>query len=296
LCGITKVLLSSLSGVLPPNLHFETPNPELIPILDGRIKIVTEFSADQRPQNSFPEAIPKVLFASGRTPDAVRIYLEKALKFSEDPDALSLLHEIVKTEIPRHSFCGFAISRDGKPIVQVEEKNLRNSIWFMYTGLGSQWIGMSKDMMKFEAFQKSIYISIEIMKNNGFDLKSILDTDNLELLNDLKNALVSITSIQVALTDLLATLSIRPDGIIGHSNGESACAYADKCLTQEQTLLVALSKARGFLEADLNPATLASIGMSLKELEPRCPADIYPAIHNTENNITVAGPFDSIRT
>lgn len=41
----------------------------------------------------------------------------------------------------------------------------------------------------------------------------------------------------MALIDLLNALKIVPDGIIGHSVGEIACAYADGCLTAEQTVL-----------------------------------------------------------
>ncbi len=44
---------------------------------------------------------------------------------------------------------------------------------------------------------------------------------------------------QIALIDLLRTVDIIPDGILGHSLGELACGYADGCLTAEQMLLAA---------------------------------------------------------
>ncbi|CAG7727963.1 unnamed protein product, partial [Allacma fusca] len=41
LCGIVKVLLSRRAGILPPNLHYTTPNPECPALVDGRIQVVT---------------------------------------------------------------------------------------------------------------------------------------------------------------------------------------------------------------------------------------------------------------
>lgn len=45
--------------------------------------------------------------------------------------------------------------------------------------------------------------------------------------------------VQIALTDLMTSLHIIPDYIIGYSIGELVCAYADGCLTLEETLTAA---------------------------------------------------------
>ena len=39
LCGVTKVLLAMQHGILPPNLHFNSPNPDIPGLLDGRLKV-----------------------------------------------------------------------------------------------------------------------------------------------------------------------------------------------------------------------------------------------------------------
>ena len=39
LCGVTKVLLAMQHGVIPPNLHYNTPNPDMPALLDGRLKV-----------------------------------------------------------------------------------------------------------------------------------------------------------------------------------------------------------------------------------------------------------------
>ena len=41
LCGVTKVLLAMQHGVIPPNLHFNSPNPNIPSLLDGRLKVIS---------------------------------------------------------------------------------------------------------------------------------------------------------------------------------------------------------------------------------------------------------------
>jgi fatty acid synthase len=49
----------------------------------------------------------------------------------------------------------------------------------------------------------------------------------------------------------LRRVGIDADGIIGHSTGEMCCAYADGCLTREQTILLAYWRGRSIVEAQL---------------------------------------------
>lgn len=58
----------------------------------------------------------------------------------------------------------------------------------------------------------------------------------------------------------MKALGIEPDGIIGHSVGENACAYADGCLTLEQTVLASYARGMASNEADTIKGMMASIG------------------------------------
>ena len=64
----------------------------------------------------------------------------------------------------------------------------------------------------------------------------------------------------MALVDVLRTLGIAPDGIVGHSLGEQACAYADGGLTAEETVLCAYWRGRCILEANLPAGSMAAVG------------------------------------
>ncbi len=66
--------------------------------------------------------------------------------------------------------------------------------------------------------------------------------------------------LQVALVDVLRSLGIEPDGIVGHSVGELGCAYADGGLTAEETVLAAYWRGRCVVDGNLPPGGMAAVG------------------------------------
>ena len=112
-------------------------------------------------------------------------------------------------------------------------------VWFLFPGLGGQWTGMAKALMPIKAFADKIEECHEILKPFGVDLKHLLlDVDDKDSMSTMTNKFCATTAIEIALFDLITSLNIIPDGIIGHSFGEIACAYADGCLTAREALLV----------------------------------------------------------
>ena len=69
---------------------------------------------------------------------------------------------------------------------------------------------------------------------------------------------------QIALVDMLTRLGIKPDGMIGHSVGELCCAYADGCLTAEETIMSAYWRGRYIDTAELPTGGMAAVGESVK--------------------------------
>lgn len=65
---------------------------------------------------------------------------------------------------------------------------------------------------------------------------------------------------QIALIDLLTSMGLRPDGIIGHSLGEVACGYADSCLSREEAILAAYWRGQCIKEANIPPGSMAAVG------------------------------------
>lgn len=71
---------------------------------------------------------------------------------------------------------------------------------------------------------------------------------------------MNVVKFQIGLIDLLRSLNITADGIIGHSLGESACAYADGSFTAEETILSAWARGRSSLDVKLISGMMAAVG------------------------------------
>lgn len=87
--------------------------------------------------------------------------------------------------------------------------------------MGSQWLTMGKDLLKVDVFKKSFDLCANILKPYNMDLHHIVSSSDPAIFEDLTNSPVAIIAIQIALTDLLASMEIIPDKIAGHSLGET---------------------------------------------------------------------------
>ncbi|KAJ8024866.1 Fatty acid synthase [Holothuria leucospilota] len=100
---------------------------------------------------------------------------------------------------------------------------------------------------------------------------------------------------QVALVNCLKELGIHPDGMIGHSMGETACAFADGHMTEEQTMLAIYWRARCVLNGNPPPGCMASVGLGWSEVKSRLPEGIVAACHNAEDNTTISGNARAVK-
>lgn len=60
--------------------------------------------------------------------------------------------------------------------------------------------------------------------------------------------------------DLIKELGLEPDGIVGHSFGELACAYCDGSVTAQQAILAAYNRGKISIEANVDPGLMAAVG------------------------------------
>lgn len=95
--------------------------------------------------------------------------------------------------------------------------------------------------------------------------------------------------------DLLTSVGIVPDNIIGHSVGELGCAYADGCFTAEQMILSAYSRGLASLETKMIHGSMAAVGLGYEGIKDLCPPDIEVACHNSPDSSTLSGPAESMK-
>ncbi|XP_033747566.1 fatty acid synthase-like [Pecten maximus] len=160
--------------------------------------------------------------------------------------------------------------------------------------MGSQWPKMGRAMMKFEVFRQAIERCDTVLQKQGLHLQKMIMEGEENTYDSVLHSFVALASIQVALTDMLLCMGLKPDGILGHSVGELGCGYADGSMTAEETVLAAYWRGRCVEEAKLPPGGMAAIGLTWKEATDQCPEDVIPACHNSTNTVTVSGPVDAV--
>ncbi|CAG7717882.1 unnamed protein product [Allacma fusca] len=260
---------------------------------DGtNVHIILEFPRKEPAQLVLPP-IPVFVPISGRTSPGVEYQMKRIVTGVKNQHLVGLLHEAYKIKIPQHPFRGYVLSSrtESKQNIGNRLPRSKSPLWFIFTGLGNQWVGMTKDMVKFKTFNDSIHKSAKILKEKeNYDLLQVLESTDPAYLDDFKNSIAAITSVQIALMDLFNVIGIQPDGIVGYSTGECCSGYADGCFSHEQSLLVSFSRARAFTESNLPPGSVAAVGLSWDQAKRRCPRGIYPAIHNSESLVSISGP------
>lgn len=107
-----------------------------------------------------------------------------------------------------------------KQTKMVQKTKLGRPIWFVYSGIGSQWTTMGKDLLKIKLFKDTFDRCATSLKAYDFDLYHVVTSEDPSIFHDIMNCYVGINAIQIALTELLRRLCIEPTGYIGHSLGE----------------------------------------------------------------------------
>ncbi|CAG2101231.1 unnamed protein product [Medioppia subpectinata] len=88
----------------------------------------------------------------------------------------------------------------------------------------------------------------------------------------------------------MKALDITPDGIIGHSFGEIACAYADGCLTSRDAMIVTYFRG-AITESDpqIPRGLMAVVGLSRAEALNICPKGVFVVCNNAKESVVISG-------
>ncbi|XP_011706200.1 PREDICTED: fatty acid synthase-like [Wasmannia auropunctata] len=154
---------------------------------------------------------------------------------------------------------------------------------------------MGRYLLKFQVFANAIRMCDDILKPYNISVTDILTNTEENVYENVLYAFLGIVAVQIGLVDLLTSLEITPDYMISHSAGELGCAYADECLTIEQTILSAYSIGLSCDNTKLICSSMAIVSIDYEYLKNICPADIEIICRNSENSSVVSGPAKSVQ-
>jgi fatty acid synthase len=247
-------------------------------------------------RDSAESKIPKLVSFCGRTEEAVQQVFDYVEQHPENPELHRLLEEVGTQGSVQMPYRGYTLLNTAQKTRKITKvPNEKRPIWYVFSGMGSQWAHMAKDLMHVPAFKQSIEKSHNLLAPFGVDLISLLTTETEQAFEYILNSFVTIASVQVALVDCLKQLGIEPDGIVGHSVGELGCAYADGCFTAEQMVLAAYYRGKCVVDGKLPPGAMAAVGMTWEETKRRVPEGVVAACHNSADSVTISGHAEAVR-
>jgi amino acid adenylation domain-containing protein/FkbH-like protein len=336
IAGVIKVVLMFKNRKLPPTVNFMMPNPE-INLEDSPFYISTtlnDWNSGQKPVragiSSFgvggtnahcileeaPETIRNVsekkyhlLPITAKTPKALDLLKQNItrhlLNSTEDIADISYTLQQGRTHHNKRSLLICKKESDSINPVEVigEQINglrelINPRVVFMFTGQGSQYVGMAQDLyFEFSTF-RDIVDKADIYLKENFNigiLKYILRDENESLQNDINQTSIAqplLFTVQYAISRLLDEFGIKPDAVIGHSIGEYTSAAVSGIFSFEDALkLVAW---RGKLMQDQKPGAMLSVQLSYNEVLPFISDKVNLSLRNAPNWNVLAGDIKDI--
>ena len=117
-----------------------------------------------------------------------------------------------------------------------------NRLTYIFGGQGAQWYAMGRELFCIPCFEASLADCASILRNLGatWSLFDEFARDEVaSKLGESRFGQPATTILQIGLVDLLSSLGLTPNAVLGHSSGEIAAAYAAGALSKATAVKVA---------------------------------------------------------
>lgn len=162
----------------------------------------------------------------------------------------------------------------------------------LFSGQGSQYVGMAKDLVQADSSLESIYnTASEVL---GFDLKEIIFNSDEETLSKTIYAQPAIMATSLCCLEAAKKRGFKYDAVAGHSLGEYAAMVASGMLSLEDGFKVikARSEAMEKAASASDGAMCAILKLEPEEIERICSETegyVVPANYNSKIQTVIAG-------
>ncbi len=262
------------------------------------------------------QAAVTTLVVSGKTPQRLSAWSAALADWMDGAGASTPLPDVAHTlrrHRAMHATVGTVAAADraqavaglralaaGRPapgVVLPHEAPSGRGTVFVYSGQGSQWAGMGRQLMTDEPVFAAAVSDMDavFVEQTGFSLQAVLA--NGEPVLGIDRIQPVLVGVQLALTALWRANGVEPDAVIGHSMGEVTAAVVAGALTVADGLRVIATRSRLM-------ARLSGQGaMALLELDTAGTEALiadYPqvtvAVHASPRQTVIAGPPEQIDT
>ncbi|PQE16428.1 polyketide synthase protein [Rutstroemia sp. NJR-2017a BVV2] len=176
-------------------------------------------------------------------------------------------------------------------------------VGFVFTGQGAQWHAMGAELFEYTVFRNTISYLDSILKMFpqpvSWNIADVLSGECDEGLVQTPAVSQTVcTALQIGLVDLLASWSIRPAGVVGHSSGEMAAAYAAGRVTASEAITAAYY--RGYtVTSNKEKGAMLAAGVSAEQAaeyisELGAESRVKIAAINSLDSVTLSGDAEVV--
>jgi len=269
-------------------------------------------AAPDRTRPGTTQDAPVLLCFSGRSPDAALLQAKNVGEALGQSPGLSLVDVAHTLRNGRRAFewrTALACAATAEAIEQLKKISETTDpveaqpagtyrVVFGYSGQGAQHAAMSQEVYEREpVFRRVADQCLRLFAERGVALTGRLfnrdwKPDTAEI-HDTLFAQCALFTIQVAMTELWRSFGLAPSGVVGHSVGELAAAWAADVLSLEDAVTLTVARARAV--AELPPGSMLAVALSEHELGARSlPKDVALAAINGVASCVVSGPSEAI--
>lgn len=176
------------------------------------------------------------------------------------------------------------------------EKAENNKIAFLFSGQGTQWISMARNLEYFEIYQKTFETCRnEFLNLDHCDIQMVLETKDNKIMDSTYFVQPLLFSIQVSVFEVLKALGCNFSSTFGHSLGEIAAAYASGALSLRQAALIIHFRST-ILERFTGKGKMLSVEINEEKAQNYIEKykNLSVAVINEENSVVISGITEEI--
>ncbi|SMF50539.1 Acyl transferase domain-containing protein [Streptomyces sp. Amel2xC10] len=257
-----------------------------------------------------PAVLPWVL--SARNPGALRGQAARLVGHLDDSgqDPADVAHSLAVTRAaleeravvlgdPRRALTALAAGESAPGLVRGRADTDGRTV-FVFPGQGSQWAGMAVELLDTApVFARRIEECAQALAPyTDWSLTDVLrGTEGAPGLDRVDVVQPVLWAVMVSLAELWASLGVRPDAVVGHSQGEIAAATVAGGLTLDDGARVVALRSRA-LTALSGRGGMASVALTAAEvaerIEQRWPERLSVAVVNGPGSVVVSGDTDAL--